>query len=157
MTNEEKIEYYNNLRNKAEKIEFNSASDALMALDNGKIDAFPADESLYYAMRWEEKNYSIVEEPMATSTYGMIFGKGANQDLRAELNAFLSDNKETVAVLEAKWFSEKEPTEFMSYDDLTGQNGTLRIGVCSSVKPFVYMKDGRPLEGKDHGGGYPPA
>ena len=133
---------------KAEKIEFNSASDALMALDNGKIDAFPTDESLYYAMRWEGKNYSIVEESMATSTYGMIFGKGANQDLRAELNAFLSDNKETVAVLEAKWFSEKEPTEFMSYDDLTGQNGTLRIGVCSSVKPFVYMKDGR-LTGYD--------
>ena len=133
---------------KAEKIEFNSASDALMALDNGKIDAFPTDESLYYAMRWEGKNYSIVEEPMATSTYGMIFGKGANQDLRAELNAFLSDNKETVAVLEAKWFSEKEPTEFMSYDDLSGQNGTLRIGVCSSVKPFLYMKDGR-LTGYD--------
>ena len=75
-----------------------------MSLDNGKIDAFPTDESLYYAMRWEGKNYSIVEEPMAESAYGMIFGKGANQDLRSEINAFLSDNKETVAALEAKWF-----------------------------------------------------
>jgi len=127
----------------AEKVEYNSISDALMALDGGKVNAVPCDESTYYAMLWANKSYTRVEEALASSDYGVIFGKGKNLKLQNEFNTFLSENKNTLAELEEKWFSAKEPTEFLSYDDLTGENGTLRVGTCSSVMPFSYLKNGK--------------
>ena len=42
---------------------------------------------------------------------------------------------ELAKALEEKWFGDSEPTEFASYDDLSGENGTLTIGVT----PFRSM------------------
>ena len=127
----------------AEFVEFNSSPDALMALDGGKIDGFPSDASLYYAMLWEGKTYSRVKEPLSAADYGVIFGKNKNLELQSQFNTFLAQNKDTLADLEEKWFNEKEPAEFLTYDDLTGENGTLRVGTSTSSMPFVYMKNGK--------------
>ena len=126
-------------------VEFNSVADAKMALESGKVDAFPADESIYLAMCWEGSAVTRVNEPIAPSDYGIIFPKGKNPGLQNEFNAYLESIKASGSwqSLRDKWFSTSEPTEFASYDDLSGENGTLRVGINSTSKPFTYMKDGK--------------
>lgn len=128
----------------AEYVEFNSTTDVVMALNGGKIDAFPMDESLYLALLWEGSAVERVGEPIALSDYGVIFGKGMNLELQKEVNEYIAAIKENgeYQALHEKWFGDREPVEFTSYDDLTGENGTLTVGICSTVKPFVYMKNG---------------
>lgn len=124
--------------------EFNSAADAKMALENGRIDAFPTDESIYMAMRWEGIPVDRIDEPIAPSDYGIIFQKGKDLKLQNEFNTYLAKIKSngTWQSLQDKWFGDKEPVEFATYDDLTDKNGTIRVGINSSSKPFTYMKDG---------------
>lgn len=128
----------------AEYLEYNNAADVAMSLMMGKIDAYPADESLYLSLLWEGQAVDRIDERLASSDYGMIFGKGENLQLQAELNEFLAQFRAEGGLeeYETKWFSDSEPTEFLSYENLSGENGTLTVGICSSTKPFVYMKNG---------------
>ena len=57
-------------------VEFNSIADAKMALESGKVDTFPTDESVYLAMCWEGSAVTRVDEPIAPSDYGIIFPQG---------------------------------------------------------------------------------
>ena len=66
-------------------VEFNSVADAKMALESGKVDAFPTDESIYLAMCWEGSAVARVDEPIAPSDYGVIFPKGKNPGLQNEI------------------------------------------------------------------------
>ena len=120
-------------------VEFNSIADAKMALESGKVDAFPTDESIYLAMCWEGSAVARVDEPIAPSDYGMIFPKGKNPVLQNEFNAYLESIKADGSwqSLRDKWFSTSEPTEFTSYDDLSGENGTLRVGINSTSTPLL--------------------
>ncbi len=127
----------------AEFVEFNSTADALMALENGKIDAFPCDESMLYSLLWEGRSFTRIEESLGESSYGVIFGKGQNLTLQNEFNTFLSENADNMAALEKKWFSEKEPTEHPDYTTLTGENGTISIGTSATQPPYVYVKNGK--------------
>ena len=126
-------------------VEFNTTTDVKMALDNGKVDAFPTDESVYLAMRWEGIAVDRVAEAIAPSDYGIIFEKGKNPELQKQFNEYLAQSKEngTWQALQDKWFGDSEPTEFAFYDDLTGEKGTLRVGICSTTKPFTYLKNGQ--------------
>ena len=129
----------------ANYVEYNTYSDIITALENGKIDAFPTDESIYLAMLWEGSNVDRIDEPMMVSDYGMIFEKGGNPTLQSQINEYLAEIKENGvhAALESKWFGSSEPTEFASYDDLAGTNGTIKVAVSSASKPFVYIKNGK--------------
>lgn len=124
--------------------EFNNQADMIAAFLAGKIDSFSTDESIYTAMLWEGQKVDRIDEPMDVSDYGMIFAKGKAQDLQAKINQYIAKIRDdgTHKALEEKWFGDSEPTEFASYDDLSGENGTLTIGVSSSSKPFVYLKNG---------------
>ena len=125
--------------------QFNTASDVAMALESGVVDAYPIDESIYLAMLWENMDVNRIKEPIEVSTYGIIFGKGENLELQNQFNAFLADTAETgeLGKLESKWFATSEPVEFLSYEELPATNGTLKVGLNSSQKPFVYLKDGQ--------------
>lgn len=126
-------------------LEFNAYADVIPALANGKIDTFPVDESIYKAMLWEGNKFDRIDESIAVSDYGMIFPKGERLQLQAQINEYLAQTKAdgTHDALEAKWFGDSEPTEFASYEDLEGTNGTIIIGIASDSKPFVYRKNGK--------------
>ena len=127
----------------AEYSEFNSTTDAAMALSMGKIDAFPAKESVFYAMLREGQQFDRVQESVAESQYGMIFGKGENIELQSQFRDFLQGASEdgTLAALEDKWFTAGEPDDPPDYDNLTGENGTLKIAISSDQKPFSFLKN----------------
>ena len=126
-------------------LEFNTYADLIVAFNAKKVDAFSADESIYKAMLWEGQSVDRIDEAIDLSDYGMIFEKGADLDLQNKVNSYIAKIKDNGAhkALEDKWFGDSEPTVFETYDDLDGANGTLKIGVSSASKPFVYIKDGK--------------
>ena len=126
-------------------LEFNTYADLIVAFNAKKVDAFSTDESIYKAMLWEGQSVDRIDEAIDLSDYGMIFGKGVDLDLQNKVNSYITKIKDNGAhkALEDKWFGDSEPTVFETYDDLDGANGTLKIGVSSASKPFVYIKDGK--------------
>ena len=128
----------------ANYLEFNTYADLIAAFNGKKVDAFSTDESIYKAMLWEGQNVTRIDEALDLSDYGMIFTKGADLDLQNKVNDYIAKIKSdgTHKTLEEKWFGDREPAEFASYEDLDDTNGTLKIGVSSASKPFVYIKNG---------------
>ena len=126
-------------------LEFNTYADLVVAFNAKKVDAFSTDESIYKAMLWEGQSVDRIDEAIDLSDYGMIFEKGADLDLQNKVNSYIAKIKDNGAhkALEDKWFGDSEPTVFETYDDLDGASGTLKIGVSSASKPFVYIKDGK--------------
>lgn len=128
----------------AEFKEFNTVSDAAMALTQGKIDAFSTEESVLRAMQREGQAFVRIDEPFMVSQYGMLFGNGCDPQLPVEFNAFLAQIAAdgTLARLQEKWFESGEVTEFLKAEDLTGGRGTLRFATASGQKPFSYISSG---------------
>ena len=126
-------------------MEFNSVSDLIVALNSKKIDAFGCDESLYTSMLWEGQAVDRIDEPLDESNYGIIFPKGQKLSLQAEMNEYIENSKAdgSLEKLEEKWFGAKEPTEFVSYDNLNGTNGTITVAINSASMPFVYLKNNK--------------
>ena len=127
----------------ADYLEFNSITDLIVALNSKKIDAFGCDESLYTSMLWEGQAVDRIDDPLDTSNYGVIFAKGQKLQLQGEVNAYIAQIKADgrLDAMEEKWFGPQEPTEFVPYDDLTGENGTITVAVYSAAMPFVYRKN----------------
>lgn len=117
----------------------------LYALTENKIDITMIDASSYTCALWEGLQISRLDEVAETSSYGIIFPKGQQQELRLQVNAFLAKIKEngTYDKLNEKWFGNKEPAEFLDPEALTGTNGTLRVIVNNELKPFGYIKNGK--------------
>lgn len=126
-------------------LEYNNPADMLYALTENKIDITMIDASSYTCALWEGLQISRLDEVAETSSYGIIFPKGQQQELRLQVNAFLAKIKEngTYDKLNEKWFGNKEPTEFLDPEALTGTNGTLRVIVNNELKPFGYIKNGK--------------
>ena len=126
-------------------LEYNNPADMLYALTENKIDITMIDASSYTCALWEGLQISRLDEVAETSSYGIIFPKGQQQELRLQVNAFLAKIKEngTYDKLNEKWFGNKEPDEFLNPEALTGTNGTLRVIVNNELKPFGYIKNGK--------------
>lgn len=126
-------------------LEYNNPADMLYALTENKIDITMIDASSYTCALWEGLQISRLDEVAETSSYGIIFPKGQQQELRLQVNEFLAKIKEngTYDKLNEKWFGSKEPTEFHDPEALTGTNGTLRVIVNNELKPFGYIKNGK--------------
>ena len=127
----------------AERKYFTSSADALLALEQGKIDACFADKTVYAGMRWENAAMACIDEPVELISNALILAKeGCDENLLAQLNAFIAKAKSsgTLDLLEEKWFADTEPTEHPDYTKLTGKNGTLKIAVGDAMKPTAYQK-----------------
>ena len=128
----------------AEMIEFNTVSDAAMALMLGKIDAFSTEESVLRAMQREGQSLVRIDEPLLVSEYGMLFGKDCDPQLQVNFNAFLAQAGKdgTLAALEEKWFGTQEPTELLQAEGLTGEQGTIVFAAASGQRPYFFIKNG---------------
>ena len=127
----------------AERKYFSSSTDVLLALEQGKVDAFFADKTVYSGIRWKNSTITAIDEPVEPSTNALIFAKeGYDENLLAQVNAFIAKSKEngTLDRLSAKWFADTEPNEHPDYTRLSGENGTLRIAICDAHGPLSYQK-----------------
>ena len=119
--------------------------DMILAVEQGKIDGYITETTYVTAAIWEGAEIEAVKEIIDRTSAGFIFRKDdAVRELREQLNTFIRDSKEngTIAQLQEKWFGETEPTGKLDFDSLTGENGTLRLGVAPDLKPGSYIKDG---------------
>ena len=122
---------------------FNASADLCLALEQGKIDAYFADKTVYAGMRWETDSITCLDQPMEEILNALILAKeNYDENLLSQLNAFIakSKNEGTLDRLAEKWFSDTEPTEHSDYTTLTGENGTLKIAVGDSQKPVSYQR-----------------
>jgi len=123
----------------------NSYSDLALALDTGKLFGYIADEPFARLLiqRYPDQRISLMG---TQDDYAYVFGKsGRNSDhYRAQMNDFLRKIREngTYQAIEDKWMNGGDPDPTVEMDDLTGENGTLRFAVCSSVgAPFCYLQN----------------
>ena len=119
--------------------------DMILAVEQGKIDGYITETTYVTAAIWEGAQIQAVKEIIDRTSAGYIFRKDESSDeLREQLNAFIRASEEngTIARLQEKWFSETEPSGKLDFDSLTGENGTLRLGVAPDLKPISYIKDG---------------
>lgn len=126
----------------AQRMYFNSGADAMIALEQNKIDAYVADKTVCVGIQWENNNISYIDEPIETISNALILAKdGYDKNLLNQLNTFIAKSKEngTIASLTEKWQASTEPTEHPDYTKLTGENGTLKIAVGDSLKPISYQ------------------
>ena len=122
---------------------FGFPADGLLALSQGKLDAYFADKTVYTSIRWENDAYTCLEEPIGDITNALIFAKeGYDENLLAQVNAFIAESKAngTLDRLANKWVGDTEPEEHPDYTRLTGENGTLRIAVNNADRPVSYQK-----------------
>lgn len=120
-------------------------TDMALSLQQGKIDGFLMDTSFLAPIMWEKGGIDYIDETVYESSYGFVFKKGST-GLREEMDRFIRAKKAdgTIEALEAKWFGEKEPEDDSAMVDLTSltaENGTLKMAVSTSTKPFVCLKN----------------
>ena len=129
----------------AEYIQYTSFTDAAIALESGKVDAFPVEEAVCWAMGWEGLYFDTTKEKIVPVEAGIVFGKGLNPKLQEEFNAFLKDYSESgkLAALHEKWISPTEPEDIIEYESITGSKGTIKVAISGVQKPFTYIKNGR--------------
>lgn len=119
--------------------------DMILAVEQGKIDGYITETTYVTAAIWEGAKIQAVKEIIDRTSAGYIFRKDESSDeLREQLNAFIRASTEngTLAELQEKWFGDTEPTDKPDFASLTGENGTLRLGVAPDLKPISYIKDG---------------
>lgn len=127
----------------AERMYFSTSADVLLALNQGKVDAYFADKVVVASMQWENQKVDYIDEPVEKISNALILAKeGYDPYLLAQLNEFIGNSKNngTLERLEEKWVGDTEPSEHPDYTKLTGENGTLKIAVSDSLKPVSYKK-----------------
>lgn len=127
----------------AERMYFSTSADVLLALKQGKVDAYFADKVVVASMQWENQKVDYIDEPVEMISNALILAKeGYDPYLLAQLNEFIGNSKNngTLERLEEKWVGDTEPSEHPDYTKLTGENGTLKIAVSDSLKPVSYQK-----------------
>ena len=129
----------------AERLYYSLVPDMILAVEQGKIDAYISETTYLAAAIWEGAKVKAAGEPLDRTNAGYIFQKdGANAAVRSQLNEYLTRAKENgqLDMLQKKWLGNAEPTDFFDSDTLTGENGTLRVAVAPDLKPVCYVKDG---------------
>lgn len=129
----------------AERVYYTQMADVILAVSQGKIDCFVEDRHFTVAALWDTDGVRCLETPLDQAPVAFAFPQGERSaQLREEMNAFIAKALEggTITGLQDKWFGDSEPTEFVDYTNLPGENGSIRIAVSIDNKPMIYLKNG---------------
>ena len=125
-------------------------SDAALAIESGKVDAFVYDKSVMLNLVDRNPRLHIIEEPVSKLEVAVAIGK-ENAALQAEIDSVLATLKEEGELqrLRAKWIDSRYTTPPpMSNVDNAGASGVLRMGTQAQFEPFAFHVDGA-LAGMD--------
>ena len=125
---------------------YNSNIDLAEALKSGAIDAYMLDEPVarLTLQSFPDQSVSSMIEP---ASYAFAFAGDSERSDRLceQMNDFIEASRKNGVLQELDdiWFGTEEERKTVSFDGLTGENGTLRIASTSDLGgPFVYLKDG---------------
>ena len=127
------IEYYTNY------------TDLVVAMKAGLIDAFIIDEPALDVIMMTDDSVGKIPEPMATWYMTFAFSeKSKISGLRDKMNAFVRMIKENGVMdeIDAIWFGRDEDKKVIPpLENLSAENGTVRVALESVYAPIVYVKD----------------
>jgi len=130
-------------------VSFASYSEINNALETGIINAFITDQPLARLQAKSNPNYKI-HSVLGRDSYAFAFQKD-NPDypqLREQMNFFLKDIKADGMLdkLDDIWFGDNVSLQKVDLSNLTGENGTLVLGVSLEYSaPFSYVRDNQYL------------
>ena len=94
-------------------------------------------------------NVIILEEELVKSDLAAVFPKTREgQKLRDQYSAFVEElwASGTMAQIDSVWFStDEEKRTVLDYSSLPDTNGTLIMATDTTIPPFSFVKDGRPM------------
>lgn len=127
------IEYYSNY------------PDLVVAMKAGLIDAFIIDEPALAVIMMEDPTVGEIPEDMMP--WQMSFGfssKSEIPNLYENMNSFIRMIKESGEIEEIKdiWFGTDDDVKVIPpLEDLSGENGTVRVALETTYAPIVYIKN----------------
>ncbi len=128
---------------------YNTQTDALLALETGKAKGWCCDEPVARYMGITHSNVIILEEELVKSDLAAVFPKTREgQKLRDQYSAFVEElwANGTMAQIDSVWFStDEEKRKVLDYSSLPDTNGTLIMATDTTIPPFSFVKDGRPM------------
>ncbi|MBK5914204.1 ABC transporter substrate-binding protein/permease [Rhodocyclus purpureus] len=134
----------------AQFVELTTTSDAALAVDTGKADAFVFDKSVLINLAAKNPQLRIVEQPVGRLDVAVAMRKD-NAALQAEIDGVLAALKQEGELqrLRAKWVDSRytTPPPMPSFDQ-TGRRGVLRMGTSAENEPFSFHARGE-LAGLD--------
>lgn len=128
---------------------FNSRTDMLSALENGKVEAMPADEPVAKLAVAQYSALTILPEQIVEDHYGVALQK--NSPLTAQVNEAIARLKAdgTLEAMKKKWTGADESVKILPQLDYPGANGTLRVAHDIVAEPMEYVGAGGTAVGYD--------
>ena len=128
---------------------YTGTPDLCTALLTGKIDGFVSSRIILEQLAKENNNITWFPEVLRTGYRYMGFPKTAKgEKLRAQLDemllAYQADG--TMEQIEGIWYGDDESLKVVDDSGLTGENGTLQVGICATDEPYNYYS-GQKLTG----------
>ena len=132
---------------KSEIVYYNTGSDLAVALEKNKVKSYLIDEPIARMLLREypsQKILTILEE----ESYAWVMSKSkpASKKLCNEVNEFFEKCRMdgTFEEIDSIWFGTDTAKQKVDYSGLTAKNGTLSMGICTTVgKPFCYIQDNK--------------
>ncbi len=118
---------------------FNSRTDQLAALRNGKVEAAPFDEPVAKLAAAQNPDFAVLPEKIVEDHYGIAMQK--NSELTAQVNEAIAQLKAdgTLEQMKAKWTGSDESAKVLPQLDYPGTNGTLRVVHTTATEPMEYV------------------
>lgn len=128
---------------------YDGAPNLVIALQQGKVDAFLADQPLARRITQNTAGLMSVKEPVTVDQYGFAFQKDDEGGrLRNEFNAFLRSVQADGLIdsLDALWFGTDESQKALkAADALPAVNGTHRFASTVEAAPLSYLSNAQPV------------
>lgn len=127
---------------------YESRAEVILALQNGKIDAFVDDYPTALQIEKENNGIEYIDEAIETTDYAYAFPKtDKGKKLCAQMNAFLREKGTdgTLSKLVKKWVesSDEKSKTVDDYSLLPADSGTIKMVVNSENAPFCYLSNGK--------------
>ena len=121
---------------------FDTDTDLMLALQEGKIDGFIDDEPVAKLMCSSNKELAYFTEPLVIDNYSFGFKKDSErtEKLRTQFNEMLNELRESGDIdrLIVKWTTGPEDERIIDENGLSGENGELSAVVLPDSPPFTY-------------------
>ncbi len=125
---------------------FMSYSDMILALKNGRIDAYIADEPVARYQVEQTSGLRCIDEMVTHDEYAFVIAND-NAALQMQIDRALSELKSdgTLDRLKEKWIVKRGEALIAKKPDADASNGTLKVITSLDVEPFSYVKDGKVI------------
>lgn len=127
---------------------FNTVTDELAALKNGKVEGIPLDEPVAELSVAKNPDLAILPELVMEDHYGVALVK--DSPLTVEFNRLIAAMKAdgTLDAMHAKWTGADDSKKTLP-EVGSGENGTLKVACTVTLEPMCYMGAGGQPTGYD--------